>query len=115
MDRDYSDVPILSRGRLHDRLASHSSRSSGTVGSSIVDNRGDRRAPRRTDHLRRAKPKQPICGEELKTTFALPPQDAHLTPKGDELKFQGGTTSNTEERRYGADPKSLFFFADSEF
>jgi hypothetical protein len=41
-------------------------------------------------------PKQPICGEELKATFALPPQDAHLMPKGDELKFQGGTTSNTE-------------------
>ena len=41
-------------------------------------------------------PKQPICGEELRATFALPQQDAHLMPKGDELKFQGGTTSNTE-------------------
>ena len=36
------------------------------------------------------------AAHELKATFALPPQDAHLMPKGDELKFQGGTTSNTE-------------------
>jgi hypothetical protein len=41
-------------------------------------------------------PEQPICGEELKATFALPPQDAHLMPKGDEFKFQGGTMSNAE-------------------
>jgi hypothetical protein len=74
-------------------------------------------------------PKQPICGEELKTTFALPPQNAHRTPKGDKLKFQGGTTSNTEEeqgnesrknRDHAHDDlaptrKSLFFSADSEF
>ena len=40
-------------------------------------------------------PQQPICGEELKASVALPPQDAHLMPKGDALKFQGGTTSNT--------------------
>jgi hypothetical protein len=73
--------------------------------------------------------KQPICGEELKATFALPPQDAHLMPKGDELKFQGGATSNTEgeqgseggkNRDHAHDgmaptQKSLFFFADLEF
>ena len=74
-------------------------------------------------------PKQPICGEELKATFALPPQDAHLMPKGDELKFQGGTTSNTEgeqgnEGRKNRDhahdgmvptQRSLFFSTDLEF
>jgi hypothetical protein len=50
-------------------------------------------------------------------------------PKGDEPKFQGGTTSNTEgeqgseggkNRDHAHDgtaptQKSLFFFADSEF
>ena len=45
--------------------------------------------------------------------------------KGDEFKFQGGTTSNTEgeqgaERHHAHDgmaptQKSLFFFADLEF
>jgi hypothetical protein len=74
-------------------------------------------------------PKQPIGGEELKATFALSPQDAHLMPKGDEFKFPGGTTSNTEgeqgnEGRKNPDhahdgmaptQESLFFFNGLEF
>jgi hypothetical protein len=74
-------------------------------------------------------PQEPICGKELKATFALPPQDAHLMSKGDELKFQGGTTSNAEEeqgnesrknRDHAHDGKaptqqSLFFSTDFEF
>jgi hypothetical protein len=32
-------------------------------------------------------PEQPICGEKLNPTFALAPQDGHLMPQGDELKF----------------------------
>jgi hypothetical protein len=74
-------------------------------------------------------PKQPICGEELKTTFALPSQDAHLMPKRDELKFEGSTTSNAEgeqgnegrkNRNHACDgmappQKSLFFSTDLEF
>jgi TPR repeat protein len=32
-------------------------------------------------------PKQPIGGQEMKATFALPPQDADLMSKSDELKF----------------------------
>jgi hypothetical protein len=43
--------------------------------------------------------------EELKATSALP-QDAHLMPKGDELKFQGGTTSNTEGEQGSEDGKN---------
>jgi len=39
-------------------------------------------------------PKQP----KLKVTFALPPQDAHLMPKGDELKFKGGCDVEHERR-----------------
>jgi hypothetical protein len=74
-------------------------------------------------------PKQPIRGEELKATFALPPQDAHLMPKGKQLNFQGRTTSNAEgeqgneggkKRDHAHDDmappqKSLFFFNDLEF
>ena len=69
------------------------------------------------------------AAHELKATFALPPQDAHLMPKGDELKFQGGTTSNTEgeqgnEGRKNRDhahdgmartQRSLFFSTDWNF
>jgi hypothetical protein len=49
-------------------------------------------------------PKQPIGGEQLKATFALPPQNTHLMSKGDEFKFQGGTTSDTEGEQ-GAESK----------
>jgi hypothetical protein len=32
----------------------------------------------------------------LNPTFALAPQDGHLMPKGDELKFQAGTAAKAE-------------------
>ena len=44
-------------------------------------------------------PEQPVCGEKPKPTFALPPQDGHLMPKGDELKFQAGATTKAEREQ----------------
>ena len=41
-------------------------------------------------------PEQPVCGEEPKPTFALPPQDGDLVPKGDKLKFQAGAATKAE-------------------
>ena len=48
-------------------------------------------------------PKQPVCGEKPNPTFALPPQDRHLMPKGDEFEFQAGaaTKAEREQRKEG--------------
>jgi hypothetical protein len=32
-------------------------------------------------------------------TFALPPQDGHLMPKGDELQFQADAAANAEREQ----------------
>ena len=41
-------------------------------------------------------PQEPVCGEEPKPTWVLPPQDTHLMPKGNELEFQRGAASKAE-------------------
>jgi hypothetical protein len=41
-------------------------------------------------------PQEPVCGEESNPTFVLPPQDAHLMSKGNELEFQGGAATKAE-------------------
>ena len=41
-------------------------------------------------------PEQPVCGGIRKATFALPPQDSDLVPKGDKLKFQAGAATKAE-------------------
>jgi hypothetical protein len=41
-------------------------------------------------------PEEPIDGEEPKPTGVLPPQDAHLMSKGNELEFQGGAATKPE-------------------
>jgi hypothetical protein len=48
-------------------------------------------------------PEQPVCGEKSKPTFALPPQDGDLMPKGDKLKFQAcaATKAEGEQRNEG--------------
>src|ERR1019366_46470 len=48
-------------------------------------------------------PEEPVCGEESNPTFVLPPQDAHLMSKGNELEFQGGaaTKAKREQRSEG--------------
>ena len=74
-------------------------------------------------------PEEPVCGEEPKPTWALPPQDGHLMSQSDELKFQRGATTNTEgeqgneggkNRDHAHDgmavaQKSLGFLSVSEF
>ena len=42
-------------------------------------------------------PEQPVCGEKLNPTFALPPQDGYLMPKGDQLKFQAARLRKRNE------------------
>jgi hypothetical protein len=39
---------------------------------------------------------EPVCAEEPKPTRALPPQDGHLMPKRDSLKFQGRAATKSE-------------------
>jgi len=41
-------------------------------------------------------PQEPVCGQEPKPTWTLPPQDGHLMSQSDKLKFQGGAAANTE-------------------
>ena len=41
-------------------------------------------------------PEEPVGGEKPKLTRALPPQDGHLMPKGEKLKFQRDAAANTE-------------------
>ena len=41
-------------------------------------------------------PEKPVGGEEPKLTRALAPQDGHLMPKRDNLKFQGGAATKSE-------------------
>lgn len=74
-------------------------------------------------------PEQPICGEKPNPTFALAPQDGHLMPKGDELKFQAGAATKAEREQRNEDgdhrdhahhgtavaQKSLGFLDVSEF
>ena len=50
--RDRADVPVLGRGRVHDRLARHPPRPPRALRRGAADHRGDRRAARGTDHLR---------------------------------------------------------------
>jgi hypothetical protein len=47
-------------------------------------------------------PEQPVCGEQPKPTWALPPQDTHLMSQRDELEFQGGGATKPEAE-YGND------------
>jgi len=74
-------------------------------------------------------PEEPVCAEEPEPTWALPSQDGHLMPKGDELKLQRGAATNTKaqqgneggkNRDHAHDGmavahKSLGFLRDSEF
>lgn len=47
-------------------------------------------------------PEEPVGGEELKLTWALPPQDGHLMSQGDELNFQRSAATEAEgEQRSG--------------
>ena len=48
-------------------------------------------------------PQEPVCGEEPKPTFVLPPQDTHLMSKGNKFEFQGGAATNAEgeDRNHG--------------
>jgi hypothetical protein len=76
-----------------------------------------------------AKPKAADLWRRAEGDLALPPQDAHLMPKGDELKLQRGAATNTEgeqgseggkNRDHAHDgmaptQKSLFSFADLKF
>ena len=74
-------------------------------------------------------PEEPVCGEEPKPTWVLPPQDAHLMSKGNEFDFQGGAATKPEgedgndgskNRDHARDrtavaQKSLAFLGLSEF
>ena len=44
-------------------------------------------------------PKQPVGGEELRATGALPPQDGYLMSQGDEFEFQRGAAANPEQEQ----------------
>ena len=44
-------------------------------------------------------PEQPVGGEELRPTGALPAQEGHLMSQGDEFKFQRGAATNTEQEQ----------------
>jgi hypothetical protein len=53
-------------------------------------------------------PEEPVCADQPRATWSLPPQDGHLMSQGDEFKLQGGAAANTEReqgnegfRRYG--------------
>jgi hypothetical protein len=41
-------------------------------------------------------PEEPVCAEQPRATWSLPPQDGHLMSQGDEFKLQGGAAANTE-------------------
>src|SRR5664280_1630256 len=44
-------------------------------------------------------PEEPVCAEQPRATWSLPPQDGHLMSQGDEFKLQGGAAANTEREQ----------------
>src|ERR1035437_6282461 len=44
-------------------------------------------------------PEEPVCAEQPRAIWSLPPQDGHLMSQGDEFKLQGGAASNTEREQ----------------
>jgi hypothetical protein len=44
-------------------------------------------------------PEEPVCAEQPRATWSLPPQDSYLLSQGDELKLQGGAAANTEREQ----------------
>jgi hypothetical protein len=44
-------------------------------------------------------PEEPVCAEQPRATWSLPPQDGHLMSQGDEVKPQGGAAANTEREQ----------------
>ena len=44
-------------------------------------------------------PEKTVGAEKLRTAWALAPQDGHLVPKGDELKFQRSTATEAKSKQ----------------
>ena len=44
-------------------------------------------------------PEEPVCAEQPRATWSLPPQDGHLMSQGDEFKLQRGAAANAEREQ----------------
>jgi hypothetical protein len=44
-------------------------------------------------------PEKPVRAEELRTAWALAPQDRHLVPKGDEFQFERRAATKAEREQ----------------
>src|SRR5712664_252949 len=56
-------------------------------------------------------PEEPVGPEKPRTSRALAPQDGHLVPKGDELKFQRSAATEAT-REQGNDGRKNRYHAD---
>jgi hypothetical protein len=50
-------------------------------------------------NLLKPHPEEPVCAEQPRATWSLPPQNGHLMSQGDEFKLQGSAAANTEREQ----------------
>jgi hypothetical protein len=59
-------------------------------------------------------PEKTVGAEKLRTAWALAPQDGHLVPKGDELKFERSTATEVKSEQGNQGGKNEYHADDGK-